>query len=391
MRKLLITLSIAILATTSLLAATALVSGQVQAEAPSVAKLHAWKAYYHAVYMKQTAADAGGTNKLLNTTELPSEGTDRVVSPALDHLYSKAIIDLSSGPVYLEVPTVPTDRYFSIHITDQEHYTIYDEIRPTGEYVFIRDGYKGKLKGGAKVISSPGNYPHLFLRVQVKTLEDKPNVLAIQKQIKLTGVSKELNFDNAIQFTIDTHTIYPENAGLLASEVDYNADDHKAMFKWAGEYFATRAKHNTGMFGPIDSKEKGSNDPEIRAAALVGHLGLPVHHAFYMGIFNQCDGERLNGSNPYTVTMPYEANVKEFWSISRYSALTRNTLPGKRDVYNAYNTKPNSEGNITITFSVEDPKDGSYWMPVNDGEPYYYVERFYQPNGRIVTTQDFCK
>ena len=356
-----------------------------------MAKLHAWKAYYHAVYMKQTAADAGGTNKLLNTTELPSEGTDRVVSPALDHLYSKAIIDLSSGPVYLKFPTDPADRYFSIHITDQEHYTIYDEIRPTGEYVFIRDGYKGKLKGGAKVISSPGNYPHLFLRVQVKTLEDKPNVLAIQKQIKLTGVSKELNFDNAIQFTIDTHTIYPENAGLLASKVDYNADDHKAMFKWAGEYFATRAKHNTGMFGPIDSKEKGSNDPEIRAAALVGHLGLPVHHAYYTGIFNQCDGERLNGSKPYTVTMPYEANVKEFWSISRYSALTRNTLPGKRDVYNAYNTKPNSEGNITITFSVEDPKDGSYWMPVNDGEPYYYVERFYHPNGRIVTTQDFCK
>jgi len=376
----------------SLLVTTALVSGQVQAEEPSVAKLHAWKAYYHGVYLKATAAEAGGTNKIIHTTELPSEGTDLVVSPALDHLYSKAVIDLSNGPVYLEVPTVPADRYFSIHITDQEHYTIYDEIRPTGEYVFIRDGYKGKLKDGAKVISSPGNHPHLFIRIQVRTVEDILNVIPFQKDIKLTGVSTELKFDNAIQFTIDTHTIYPENAGLIATQLDYDAEDHKAMFAWAGEFFPTRGgKGNIGMFGPIDSKEEGANDPEVRAGALVGHLGLPVHHAFYTGIFNQCNGERLNGSNPYTVTMPYEANVNEFWSISRYSAITRNTLPGKRDVYNAYNTEPNAEGNITITFSVVDPEDDSYWMPVNVGEPYYYVERFYHPNGVVVTTQDFCE
>ena len=60
-------------------------------------------------------------------------------------------------------------------------------------------------------------------------------------------------------------------------------------------------------------------------------------------------------------------------------------------MYNAYNTEPNAEGNITITFSVVDPEDDSYWMPVNVGEPYYYVERFYHPNGVVVTTQDFCE
>jgi hypothetical protein len=60
--------------------------------------------------------------------------------------------------------------------------------------------------------------------------------------------------------------------------------------------------------------------------------------------------------------------------------LTRNTLAGKNDIYNAYNTKPDGDGNVTITFSVEDPKDGSYWMPVNAGEPYYFVTRFYKPD-----------
>lgn len=362
----------------------------VAAEEPSIAKLHAYKAYHHAEYMKETAAEAGGTNTFVHTTELPTEGTDPVVTPALDHLYSKAVIDLTNGPVYLEVPTVPRERYFSIHVTDQEHYTIYDEIRPAGKFVFIREGYKGKLQPDAKVIASPGDYPHLFVRVQVKTPEDRPNSLAIQKKLKLSGVSKTLKYDNAIQFTIDTHSIYPENAGLLAAVVDYSAEDHKELFSWVGQYFATEVKDNLGMFGPIDSKEQGANDPKVRAAAIVGHLGLPADHAYYTGIFTQCNGDRLNGSTPYTVTLPYEANVEEFWSITRYSALTRNTLPGKQDVYNAYNTKPNADGNINVTFSVEDPKDGSYWMPVNADEPYYYVERFYRPNGKIVTTQDFC-
>ena len=35
---------------------------------------------------------------------------------------------------------------------------------------------------------------------------------------------------------------------------------------------------------------------------------------------------------------------------------------------------------ITITFSVEDPRDGTYWMPANAGEPCYFVGRYYEPD-----------
>ncbi|PQP32826.1 hypothetical protein C6A36_02430, partial [Desulfobacteraceae bacterium SEEP-SAG10] len=122
----------------------------------------AFKVYHHAVYMVTTAKQAGGTNKLLHTTELPTEGTDPVVTPALDHLYTKAIIDLTSGPVVVELPEVEKDRYFSIQIMDQEHYTIYDEIHPVGKYAFVRKGKNMEVPEGAKVIECPGDYPHLF-------------------------------------------------------------------------------------------------------------------------------------------------------------------------------------------------------------------------------------
>jgi len=347
-------------------------------EKPSVAELHAYKAYHHARYMVQTAEAAGGTNILLHTKKLPTEGTDAVVTPALDHLYSKAIIDLTRGPVYVEIPEGIEDRYWSIHVTDQEHYTIFDEIRPVGKYVLVRKGKDMEVEEGATVIECPEDYPHLFIRVQVKNAEDMVNSSAIQETIKLTGESKPLKIDNYIEFTINTHDVYKENAGLLESVVDFNEEDYNRVT----EYLFTIAPtfpSNLGMFGPIDSEEPNSNSPEHRAAAIFGHLGLPAAHAIYFPNFVNCEGEVLSGDKTEVYIFPFQPiGVEEFWSITRYSALTRNTIPGKNDVYNAYNTKPDADGNITITFGVEDPNDGTYWMPVNAGEPYYFVVRYYK-------------
>ncbi len=351
-----------------------------QPEKPTVAELHAYKAYHHAIYMKTTAAQVGGTNKLLHTKKLPTEGTDPVVTPALDHLYTKAVIDLTSGPVVVEFPEVTDGRYYSIHITDQEHYTIYDEIRPAGSYVFVRKGKEMEVPEGAKVIESPGDYPHLFIRIQVKTAEDMPNTLAIQEQIILTGESKTLEFDNPIEFTLASHDVYPQNEGLLASVTDFSQEDYVMVAKYVGKRITT-IPNNLGGFGPIDSKEPHSDDPEYRAVAIIGHLGLPAEHALYAAGFVNCEGEYFNGDKTEVFTLPYKPQgVEEFWSITRYSFLTRNTLPGKNDIFNAYNTKPDDNGNVTITFSVEDPKNGTYWMPVNAGEGYYFVIRYYKPD-----------
>jgi len=351
-----------------------------QSEKPTVAELHAYKAFHHTRYMVQTAAAAGGTNILLHTKKLPTEGKDPVVTPALDHLYSKAVIDLTSGPVTVEFSKVTDDRYWSIHITDQEHYTIFDEIRPVGKYTFIRKGEEMKVPEGATVIESPGDYPHLFIRIQVKTAEDMVNTLAIQETITLTGESKPFEVDNYVEHVILTHDIYPQNEGLLASATDFDIEDYKRVAQFVGQRIAT-IPNNIGGFGPIDSKEAGSNDPEMRAAAIIGHLGLPAKHALYAAGFVNCDGEYFNGAKTEVFTLPYKPQgVEEFWSITRYNFQTRNTLPGKNDLYNAYNTKPDENGNVTVTFSVEDPEDGTYWMPVNDSEGYYFVIRYYKPD-----------
>lgn len=251
-------------------------------ERPSDSDLNAFKVYHHAVYMETTTRDAGGTNKLLHTKTLPTEGTDPVVTPALDHIYTKAIIDLTDGPVLVDLPEVPSDRYFSIQIADQEHYTIYDEIHPSGMYAFVRQGKEMEVPDGAKVIESPGDYPHLFVRAQVKTSDDLPNVHLIQEQIKLTATSSnpELVIDDPIQFTLDTHDVYPQNMELFEAAAGFSEEDYQRVSQYIGAVAPKfSGTGNTGMFGPIDSDEPFSNDPEYRAAAMVGHLGFPIHHA----------------------------------------------------------------------------------------------------------------
>lgn len=349
-------------------------------ERPTDAELHAYKVYHHGRYLVQTAEAAGGTNKLLHTQKLPTEGADAVVTPALDHLYSKAVIDLTDGPVTVEFPKDIDDRYWSIHVTDQEHYTIFDQIRPIGKYTFVRQGKDMQVPEGATLINCRGDYPHLFIRIQIKTPEDQHNTLAIQERITLTGVSKELRIGNYIEFTMNTHDVYEQNKGMLDQAVDFSEDDYKRVTMWVAERLKT-IPNNMGGFGPIDSNEPNSNDPEYRAAAIIGHLGLPAKHAIYTANFLNCEGQPLNGDKTEVLTFPYEPEgVKEFWSITRYGLLTRNTIPGRNDIYNAYNTQPDENGNIKITFSVEDPKDGTYWMPVNAGEPYYFVGRYYVPD-----------
>lgn len=351
-------------------------------EKPSNADFLAFMVYHHMKYMETTAKEAGGTNKLTHTKELPTEGTDPVVTPALDHIYTKAVIDLTEGAVIVEIPKVENGRYYSIHITDEEHYTIYDEVFPVGKYVFVRKGKNMEIPKGAKVIECNGDYPHLFIRVQVFNNDDLSKVYAIQEKIKMTGVSKSLVIDNFIKFTLENRDVYPQNKKFLESSVNFNKDDYLRVSKYIGvnapKYAATG---NFGKFGPIDSQEQGSNNMENRASGIVGHLGFPVHHAYYQPYFTNCNDEVLNGDKTEVFTFPFKPDgVELFWSLTRYSAITRNTMPGKNDLFNAYNTKPDENGNITVTFSVEDPYNGTYWMPVNAGEPYYFVCRYYKPD-----------
>ncbi|MCK4509803.1 MAG: DUF1254 domain-containing protein [Desulfuromonadales bacterium] len=334
----------------------------------------------------------------LNSFDHPriSDYRSFVITPALDHFYSKAIADLRFGPVVVEIPS-RDDRYASIQIIDQEHFTIYDKLTAKdGErFVLAHEDYRGKLPSGT-VVKTKSNFPYVFLRTQAFSFNNDKLADMIRRQARIYGAHDAVELPNPkdtlalIKWSIANSNPYAQTAALMTeAATDYTPEKHKETFTSLREFIIGGGiTDNRGMFEPVDHPAGGSH--KIRASGtLLGHLGFPVHHAYYQQVPVDRQGKRLAGSNgPFVLTLPHDPGVNLFWSLTRYDGKTYLPLDpattGGVDIqsYNAFNTKPDKNGNVTFTFSTSDPEDGTYWMPVPQGG-YYLIVRYYGVTPRL--------
>jgi hypothetical protein len=155
MKKLLLTLALTVLVATTGFAQ----SGEELTDV----EFYGYKVVHHMGAMIQHLDKFG-----FNTFDHPPMPDHRffVITPALDHFYSKAIIDTRWGPVVVDTPA-RDNRYGSLLVTDMEHFGIYAEVTdPKGQrFVVIHEDYKGKLPKGT-VIKTKSDFPLIFLRTQ---------------------------------------------------------------------------------------------------------------------------------------------------------------------------------------------------------------------------------
>ena len=172
---------------------------------------------------------------------------------------------------------------------------------------------------------------------------------------------------------------------MAAAAKDYTPEVHKETFESIKAFMAAGGvSGNVGMFEAVDDPNGGSH--KVRASGtLLGHLGFPVYHAYYQNIPVNLEGIPHTGAmGPFVVTVPFKPGVDLFWSVTRYGSdtflpLDPATIGGNNiQAYNAFNTEPDDNGMVTFTFSIEDPNDGTYWMPVTEAG-YYMIWRYYGP------------
>ena len=319
-----------------------------------------------------------------------------VITPALDHFYSKAVADVRFGPVIIDTPA-KDDRYSSLEIFDMEHHAIFDKVTAKeGErFVLVHEDFKGRLPAGT-VIKTTSNFPFVFIRTQSFNFNNDKLANSIRHEARMHGLWEPLELPNPkdtqalIQWTIDNSKPYRQTKDLMdqAAKI-YTPEVHKETFENLKAFLAAGGvSGNVGMFEPVDHPAGGNH--KIRAAGtLLGHLGFPVHHAYYQQLPVDSTGKKLTGANgPFVMTLPYEPGVDLFWSVTRYDANTFLPLNpadiGNNDIqaYNAFNTQPDKNGNVTFTFSKQNPNDGTYWMPVIDSG-YYILARYYGPTSRL--------
>jgi hypothetical protein len=278
-----------------------------------------------------------------------------------------------------------------------EHFGIYAEVTPKegGRFVLVHEDYNGKLPKGT-VIRTKSDFPLVFLRTQTFAFNEDRLSDGIRRQARIYGAWQAVDLPNEkdpqaiINWTMEHSIRYPETKKLMEEAArTYTAAVHKKTFDYVYKYLQTgQVTGSAGMFDTVDSPT-GANHLVRAAGTLLGHLGFPTHHAYYQNTPVDRKGRILSGANgPFVLTVPHDPKVDLFWSITRYGNDTRLPLNpadiGGNNIqaYNAFNTKPDKNGNVTITFSKEDPKDGTYWMPViNSG--YYFISRYYGPNPKM--------
>jgi hypothetical protein len=277
-----------------------------------------------------------------------------------------------------------------------EHFGIYAEVTdPKGErFVFVHEDYTGPMPEGT-VIETKSDFPLVFLRTQTFAFNEDKLSDGIRRQARIHGAWQAVDLPNEkdpqaiIKWTMKHSTRYPETKDLLEKAAkNYTAETHANTFKYIFSFLQSgKVTGSAGMFDKIDSPTGASH--LLRAGGvLLGHLGFPTHHAYYQNTPVDRDGKLLSGANgPFVMTVPYKPGLDHFWSITRYANKTRLPLNpadiGGNNIqaYNAFNTKPDKDGNVVVTFSRQDPKDGTYWMPVTDG--YYVINRYYGPTPRL--------
>ena len=383
MKKIFLTLALSILVATTGFA-------QQSGELTDV-EFYGYKVTHHMGAMIQHLDKFG-----FNTFDHPPMPDHRffVITPALDHFYSKAIIDTRWGPVVVDTPA-RDDRYGSLLVTDMEHFGIYAEVTdPKGQrFVVIHENYKGPVPEGT-LIKTKSDFPLIFIRTQSFAFNEDKLADGIRRHAKIHGAWQPVDLPNEkdpqaiIKWTIKHSKRYPETNKLIEQAAKtYDAATHKKTFEYVYNFLQTgQVTGSTGMFDAVDSPT-GANHLVRAAGTLLGHLGFPTHHAYYQNTPVDREGNLLTGDKPFVLTIPHDPQVDLFWSVTRYANETRLPLNpadiGGNNIqaYNAFNTKPDKNGNVTITFSKEDPKDGTYWMPVIG--PYYFISRYYGPNSKM--------
>ena len=139
-----------------------------------------------------------------------------VITPALDHFYSKAVVDVRYGPIVIDTPAKDA-RYSSIEIFDMEHYAIFDKItsREGERFVLVHEDYDGELPAG-EVIRTKSNFPLAFIRTQSFSFNNDRLADAIRRQSRANGAFEPVALPNPkdtlalIEWTIANSKPYQE-------------------------------------------------------------------------------------------------------------------------------------------------------------------------------------
>jgi hypothetical protein len=103
----------------------------------------------------------------------------------------------------------------------------------------------------------------------------------------------------------------------------------------------------------------------------------------YLGIEKDEDGQWLQGGNRYTLRIPPNPPVKQFWAFTLYDVETRCFIDTPHELAGLDSRKKlvaNADGSVDLHFGPAAPAGKeSNWLPTLPGRGWFALFRFYAP------------
>lgn len=370
-----------------------------------------------------------GPNQIVHATQLTTPANQFVTTPNNDTIYSRAWLDLSQGPVRIELPATG-ERYLSVALMDMyaNNFAVLG-TRTTGN-----GGGRFTLVGpdapssDPQAIRSPTRWVWLLARTLVSGAADLEAARAAQEGIRISGPAIVWNAHvparrtaSAADYFSSLQALMIENpppavdagffervrplglgpqggfdpgrfsrteldeieAGVAAARSVLRSSRRQGVLAEGWVY----PKFNLGNFGL---------DYFYRGQVAVGGLGaLPLVEAMYMRPVNDTGGHAFDSASSWALRLPKDRlpPVKAFWSLSMYrltpdgqyfffeNPIDRYAIGDRTD-----GLVRGPDGAIDIWISREDPGEQrrANWLPAPRDGLFGLVFRAYLPEDPLI-------
>ena len=358
-----------------------------------------------------------------------------------DTVYSMAQLDVSGGPVRLRVPDT-AGRYYVLQFVDAwTNNFAYVGHRATGTeagaFLLVPPGWEGSAGEGERVIRLPTDVASIVGRWAVAGEKDMPAVRALQAELTLepTGrgrglpepaaAHEDLGFFEQLRTWMQAFPPAQRDCdyqqrfaplGLLGVEPPFgDADSELAAGLAAGkqrmEAVLTKGQspeqngwkltyhvfdYNLDFFeiGALDDERWKLADGPARylERALSARGGLWGNHGYeaaYAMVYDDGDGEQLDGRHRYELRFDTAPPVGAFWSVTMYDLPDFFLVDNPIDRYSIGDRTPGivhgDGGSLTIVMQHDEPTeaaDRANWLPA-PAAPFRPILRMYEPDGSV--------
>jgi hypothetical protein len=384
-------------------------------------------------YLEEPANPARGTaNQIVHGRDLTDYRRRVVTTPNNDTLYSRAVLDLSTGPVRIHVPDT-NGRYYSLAFYDifSNHFaTIGRRVTGTreGDFIVVGPWWQGELPESPRLIRAPSDDVLVLARIVVDGPADLAQVHALQDGIQIAALNQRKSQrpkgiapvpGNAAAFVASVNQALALNevpsyetpllerfasVGICGKKCSWDALPGDVRAEWDRRFPAMLASLKKPIAGdgkPVDGWNH--NPPQIgnfgtdynyrAVVALNALLAMEPAEAVYPSTETDTRGDSLTGERKYRLHIPASGvPVEAFWSLSMYELMVDGRRFFSANPINRYaigdrtrGLKKNADGSIDILVQHDAPGgDGdANWLPAPRG-PFSMVLRAYQPKSDIL-------